>query len=309
MNKNSKIFIAGRGGFLGSATEKKFKDIGYNNIIGNNSKELDLRNQAAVFSYFEKEKPEYVILMAAKKGNVANNIKAPAEHLYDNVAIQNNVIDAAHKNGVRRLLFLASASIYPRESPQPIKENYLLNGKLETTDEGYALAKIVGVKLCEMYNRQYGTEYISAVLSNIYGIGDSFETEKSQVIPTLIKRFHDAKIDGRKKVAVWGSGNPRREFTFIDDITDAFIYLFTQYSGTELFNIGTGKDHSIKELAEIISDVVGYKGEIEFDTTKPDGIMRKLLDVSKINSEGWVAKTSLREGIEKTYKYYLDNVL
>ncbi len=309
MKKDSKILIAGRSGFIGSAIEKRFRKAGFNNIIGLSSKELDLRNQAAVFDYFERESPTYVILTAAKAGSVMANIQAPAEFLYDNLAIQNNVIDASYRNGVKKLLFLASTSIYPRESPQPMKEEYLLDGKLEPTDEGYALAKIVGLKLCEMYNRQYGTNYISVMPCNIYGIGDSFNPKNSHVLPALIRKFHEAKNNGINKVEVWGTGNARREFMFVEDFADACFYLFTNYNGKEFLNVGTGIDYSIREVVKIVSDVTGYEGEIEFDTTKPDGILRKLMDVSKLNDNGWVAKTDLREGLEKTYKYYLEEIV
>lgn len=309
MKSSSRIFIAGRGGLVGSAIEKRFRAEGYNDIVGLGSKELDLRNQALVFDYFEREKPSYVILAAAKVGGIMANIKAPAEFLYDNLAIQNNIIEASHKNGVKKLLFLASSCIYPRESPQPMKEEYLLAGKPEPTNEGYALAKIIGLKLCEMYNRQYGTDYISVMPCNIYGIGDNFDPENSHVVAALIRKFHEAKLSGVEKVEVWGTGNARRELMFVDDLADACFYLFNNYSGSEFFNVGTGTDHSIKELIKIISDVVGYEGKIEFDTSKPDGMPQKLMDISKLKDKGWVAKTSLREGIEKTYKYYQEEVI
>lgn len=309
MKSSSRIFIAGRGGLVGSAIEKRFRAEGYNDIVGLGSKELDLRNQALVFDYFEREKPSYVILAAAKVGGIMANIKAPAEFLYDNLAIQNNIIEASHKNGVKKLLFLASSCIYPRESPQPMKEEYLLAGKPEPTNEGYALAKIIGLKLCEMYNRQYGTDYISVMPCNIYGIGDNFDPENSHVVAALIRKFHEAKLSGVEKVEVWGTGNARRELMFVDDLADACFYLFNNYSGNEFFNVGTGTDHSIKELVKIISNVVGYEGKIEFDTSKPDGMPQKLMDISKLKDKGWVAKTSLREGIEKTYKYYQEEVI
>lgn len=309
MKSDSKIFIAGRRGLVGSAIERRFRDAGYNQIIGFGSKELDLRNQASVYEYFEREKPEYVILAAAKVGGIMANIKAPAEFLYDNLAIQNNIIEASHINGVKKMLFLASSCIYPRESPQPMKEEYLLAGKPEPTNEGYALAKIIGIKLCEMYNRQYGTDYISVMPCNIYGIGDNFDLDNSHVVAALIRKFYEAKIKDADKVEVWGTGNARRELMFVDDLADACFYLFNNYSGNEFFNVGTGIDHSIKELVKIISDVVGYEGKIEFDTSKPDGMPQKLMDISKLKDKGWVAKTSLREGIEKTYKYYQEEVI
>lgn len=309
MKNDSKIFIAGRKGLVGSAIERRFREAGCNNIIGLGSKELDLKNQSLVSDYFEREKPEYVILAAAKVGGIMDNIKAPAEYLYDNLVMQNNIIDAAYKNGVKKLLFLASSCIYPRESPQPMEEACLLDGKLEPTNEGYALAKIVGLKLCEMYNRQYNTNYISVIPCNIYGIGDNFSPQNSRVVAALIKKIHEAKVNGADKVEVWGTGNARRELMFVDDLADACFYIFTHYNGNEFFNIGTGVDHSIKDIVKIVSDVVGFGGAIEFDTSKPDGMPQKLLDVSKLKNEGWVASTALREGIEKTYKYYLDKVI
>lgn len=308
MLTDSKIFIAGRRGLVGSAIERKFRENGYNNIVGLGSKELDLRKQKEVFEYFKKEKPDYVILAAAKVGGIMANIKAPAEFLYDNLAIQNNIIGASYENGVKKLLFLASSCIYPRESQQPMKEEYLLEGKPEPTNEGYALAKIVGLKLCEMYNKQYGTDYISVMPCNIYGTGDNFDPEKSHVVAALIRKFHEAKVNGANKVSIWGSGNARRELMFVDDLADACFYLFNNYSGNEFFNVGTGIDYSIKEIANYISDVIGYEGEIEFDTSKPDGMPQKLMDINKLKNRGWTAKTDLKDGIKKTYKYYIEEV-
>lgn len=309
MLTDSKIFIAGRRGLVGSAIERKFRENGYNNIVGLGSKELDLRKQKEVFEYFKKEKPDYVILAAAKVGGIMANIKAPAEFLYDNLAIQNNIIGASYENGVKKLLFLASSCIYPRESQQPMKEEYLLEGKPEPTNEGYALAKIVGLKLCEMYNKQYGTDYISVMPCNIYGTGDNFDPEKSHVVAALIRKFHEAKVNGANKVSIWGSGNARRELMFVDDLADACFYLFNNYSGNEFFNVGTGIDYSIKEIANYISDVIGYEGEIEFDTSKPDGMPQKLMDINKLKNRGWTAKTDLKDGIKKTYKYYIEEVV
>jgi len=303
------LFIAGRRGLVGSAIERKFRENGYNNIVGLGSKELDLRKQKEVFEYFKKEKPDYVILAAAKVGGIMANIKAPAEFLYDNLAIQNNIIGASYENGIKKLLFLASSCIYPRESQQPMKEEYLLDGKPEPTNEGYALAKIVGLKLCEMYNKQYGTDYISVMPCNIYGTGDNFDPEKSHVVAALIRKFYDAKANGADKVSIWGSGNARRELMFVDDLADACFYLFNNYSGNEFFNVGTGIDYSIKEIANYISDVIGYEGEIEFDTSKPDGMPQKLMDINKLKNRGWTAKTDLKEGIKKTYKYYIEEVV
>lgn len=309
MEKNSKIFIAGRGGQVGSAIERKFREEGYENIIGLRSRELDMREQALVREYFEAEKPEYVILAAAKVGGIMANMQAPAEFLYDNLAIQNNIIECSRVYGVKKLLFLASSCIYPRLSPQPMKEEYLMDGKVEPTNEGYAIAKIAGLKLCEMYNRQYGTDYISVMPCNIYGYGDNFSPTRSHVVAALIRKVHDAKISGAKSIPMWGTGVARRELMFVDDLADACFYLFNTYSGNEFFNVGTGSDVSIKELVELIMDVEDYHAELEFDPSKPDGMPQKLMDVSKLAEAGWVAKTSLREGLEKTYRYFLDVIL
>ncbi len=309
MEKRSRIFIAGRGGQVGSAIERKFRSKGYENIIGLRSKELDMREQSLVRSYFETEKPEYVILAAAKVGGIMANMQAPAEFLYDNLAIQNNIIECSRIYGVKKLLFLASSCIYPRLSPQPMKEEYLMDGKVEPTNEGYAIAKIAGLKLCEMYNRQYGTDYISVMPCNIYGYGDNFSPTRSHVVAALIRKVHDAKVKGAKTIPMWGTGVARRELMFVDDLADACFYLFNTYSGNEFFNVGTGSDVSIKELVELIMDVEGYRAELEFDPSKPDGMPQKLMDVSKLAEAGWVAKTSLKEGLEKTYKYFLDVIL
>ena len=309
MEKNSKIFIAGRGGQVGSAIERKFRAEGYNNIIGLRSKELDMRNQASVRDYFEQEKPEYVVLAAAKVGGIMANVQAPAEFLYDNLCIQNNIIECSRLFGVKKLLFLASSCVYPRLSPQPMKEEYLMDGKLEPTNEGYAIAKIAGLKMCQFYNTQYGTNYISVMPCNIYGYGDNFNPLSSHVVAALLRKVHNAKINGDKTMLIWGTGSARRELMFVDDLADACFYLFNLYSGNEFFNVGTGTDVTIKELVELIMDVEGYHAKLEFDTSKPDGMPQKLMDVTKLSKAGWVAKTSLREGLEKTYRYFLDVVL
>ena len=309
MDKNGKIFIAGRGGQVGSAIERKFRKEGYENIIGLRSRELDMREQAAVREYFEQEKPEYVVLAAAKVGGIMANIQSPAEFLYDNLAIQNNIIECSRVYGVKKLLFLASSCIYPRLSPQPMKEEYLMDGKVEPTNEGYAIAKIAGLKLCEMYNRQYGTDYISVMPCNIYGYGDNFSPTRSHVVAALIRKVHDAKINGAKSIPMWGTGVARRELMFVDDLADACFYLFNTYSGNEFFNVGTGTDVSIKELVELIMDVEDYHAELEFDPSKPDGMPQKLMDVTKLAEAGWTAKTSLKEGLKKTYDYFLHEVL
>lgn len=309
MRKESKIFIAGRSGQVGSAIERRFRMAGYKNIVGVRSVELNLKSQIAVKEYFEKERPEYVILAAAKVGGIMANIEAPAEFLYDNLCIQNNVIESSRKFGVKKLLFLASSCIYPRLSPQPMKEEYLMEGKLEPTNEGYAIAKIAGLKMCQFYNTQYGTDYISVMPCNIFGYGDNFNPVNSHVVAALIRKVYDAKIRGSKTIQIWGTGTARRELMFVDDLADACFYLFNNYSGNEFFNIGTGVDVSIKELVEMIMDVEDYHAELEFDSTKPDGMPQKLLDISKLKEVGWVAKTSLYEGLEKTFRYFLEVVL
>ena len=309
MDKSSKIFIAGRGGQVGSAIERKFRSEGYENIIGLRSPELDMREQSLVRRYFEAERPEYVVLAAAKVGGIMANIQSPAEFLYDNLAIQNNIIECSRHYGVKKLLFLASSCIYPRLSPQPMKEEYLMDGKLEPTNEGYAIAKIAGLKMCQYYNIQYGTDYISVMPCNIYGYGDNFSPTRSHVVAALIRKVHDAKVNGSKTIPMWGTGVARRELMFVDDLADACFFMFNNYSGNEFFNVGTGSDVSIKELVELIMDVVGYHAELEFDTSKPDGMPQKLMDISKLKEAGWTAKTSLREGLEKTYDYFLNTIL
>ncbi len=309
MEKNSKIFIAGRGGQVGSAIERKFLAEGFENIVGLRSRELDMRDQSLTREFFEKEKPEYVILAAAKVGGIMANIQSPAEFLYDNLAIQNNIIECSRMYDVKKLLFLASSCIYPRLSPQPMKEEYLMDGKVEPTNEGYAIAKIAGLKLCEMYNRQYGTDYISVMPCNIYGYGDNFSPTRSHVVAALIRKVHQAKVNGTKTIPMWGTGVARRELMFVDDLADACFYLFNTYSGNEFFNVGTGVDVSIKELVEMIMDVEDYHADLEFDPSKPDGMPQKLLDVRKLTEAGWTAKIGLKEGLEKTYKYFLEDVL
>ena len=308
MNKESKILIAGRNGQVGSAIERKFKAEGYENIIGLRSSELDLREQVLVRDYFINERPEFVVLAAARVGGIMANIQAPAEFLYDNLAIQNNIIECSRLYGVKKLLFLASSCIYPRMSPQPMKEEYLMDGKLEPTNEGYAIAKIAGLKMCQYYNTQYGTDFISVMPCNIYGYGDNFNPTRSHVVAALIRKVYNAKISRAKTIPMWGTGVARRELMFVDDLAEACFFLFNNYSGNDFFNIGVGYDVSIKELVELIMDVEDYHAE-EFDTTKPDGMPQKLMDVSKLTQAGWVAKTSLREGLEKTYRYFLDVVL
>jgi GDP-L-fucose synthase len=305
MNKNSKIYIAGRNGLVGSSIEKKFKEKGYKNIIGLSSSKLNLKRQSDVELYFQKECPEYVILAAAKVGGILANMKAPAEFLYDNLSIQNNIIHCSYKCGVKKLLFLASSCIYPKLAIQPMKEQYLMDGKVEPTNEGYAIAKIAGLKMCELYNKQYGTNFISVMPCNIYGIGDSFDPNNSHVVPGLIRKFHEAKINDLKFVEVWGTGNARRELMFNEDLADACFYLFEAYTGNEFLNVGTGYDISILELANVIKEIVNYKGNIIFDKTKPDGMSQKLMDISKMKKIGWEHKVNIKDGIKKTYEWYL----
>ncbi len=277
---------------------------GYNNLTYRDISELDLTRQDAVEKFFESEKPNHVFLAAAKVGGIHANNTQPADFIYINLQIQNNIIHNAYKAGVKKLCFLGSSCIYPRLSPQPLKEDYLLDGKLEPTNEPYAIAKIAGIKMCQSYNRQYGTRYISVMPTNLFGINDNFDLQTSHVLPALMRKFIEAKISGAPSVTVWGTGTPRREFLFVDDMADACIFLMNHYSGNEFVNIGIGKDVTILDAATIIKEEVGFKGSLEFDTSKPDGTPQKLLDVSKLNSLGWKAKTSFREGIKKTIEWY-----
>lgn len=308
MEKNSKIYVAGHRGLVGSAIVRKLREKGYQNLVYRTRKELDLRDKNQVDEFFEREKPEYVFLAAAKVGGIVANNEYPADFIRDNLMIQTNVIDAAYRNGVKKLLFLGSTCIYPKFAPQPLKEEYLLTGELEPTNEPYAIAKIAGIKMCQSYNRQYGTKYISVMPTNLYGPNDNFDLHTSHVLPALIRKFHEAKVNNAPYVEVWGTGTPRREFLYSDDLADACVFLMNNYDGNEIINIGVGKDISIKELAEKIKNVVGYQGEIKFDTSKPDGTPRKLVDVSRINALGWKASISLDEGLQKVYQWFLENV-
>jgi GDP-L-fucose synthase len=308
MNKDAKIYVAGHRGLVGSAILRKLQADGYTNLVYKTSQELDLRDRNQVDRFFEEEKPEYVFLAAAKVGGIVANNEYPADFIRDNLMIQTNVIDAAYRNGVKKLLFLGSTCIYPKFAPQPLKEEYLLTGELEPTNEPYAIAKIAGIKMCQSYNRQYGTKYISVMPTNLYGPNDNFDLHTSHVLPALIRKFHEAKENNAPYVEVWGTGTPRREFLYSDDLADACVFLMNNYEGNEIVNVGVGEDISIKELAEKIKNIVGYKGEIKFDTTKPDGTPRKLVDVSKINALGWKASISLDEGLQKAYQWFLDNV-
>ena len=306
MNKDSKIYVAGHRGLVGSAIVRNLEERGYTNIIYRTHKELDLTRQVEVEKFFEEEKPEYVFLAAAKVGGIHANNTRPAEFIYDNLMIESNIIHSAYKFGVKKLLFLGSSCIYPKFANQPIKEEYLLTGELEPTNEAYAIAKITGIELCKFYRRQYGCDFISAMPTNLYGINDNFDLETSHVLPALIRKFHEAKINNQEEVVMWGTGKPLREFMYVDDLADALVHLMLNYSDEIHVNLGTGKDLSIGELAQIVKEVVEYEGKIVNDLTKPDGTPRKLLDVSRLEATGWKYKTELREGIEKVYKWYLE---
>jgi GDP-L-fucose synthase len=305
MNPTDKIFIAGHNGLVGSAIVRVLKSKGYTNLVYRRSKDLDLRDQAAVESFFKQEKPKFVFLAAAKVGGIVANNTYRADFLYDNLMIVANVVHAAFNNNVSKLLFLGSSCIYPKLAPQPIKEEYLLTGALEHTNEPYAIAKIAGIKLCESFREQYGANYISVMPTNLYGINDNYHPQNSHVMPALIRRFHEAKENGIGEVEIWGSGTPKREFLFGDDLAEACLFLMEHYDEKEIINIGCGEDISIKELAGLVKDVVGYAGKLVFDTTKPDGTPRKLLDVSKIHSLGWHHKTSLSDGMKIAYQDFL----
>ncbi|MFD4705091.1 GDP-L-fucose synthase family protein [Gottfriedia sp. NPDC058432] len=305
MKKDSKIYVAGHRGLVGSAILRKLQEEGYTNLVFRTSKELDLRDFKEVEDFFAEEKVEYVFLAAAKVGGIVANNEYPADFIRDNILIQTSVIDAAYKNNVQKLLFLGSTCIYPKMAPQPLKEEYLLTGELEPTNDAYAVAKIAGIKMCESYNRQYGTKYISAMPTNMYGPNDNFDLHTSHVLPALLRKFHEAKENNDQTVTVWGTGTPLREFLYSDDLADACIFLMNNYEGNEIVNVGVGKDISIGELAVKIKNVVGFEGEIVFDTTKPDGTPRKLVDTTKINSLGWTANTPLVEGLVKAYEAFL----
>ena len=305
MEKEAKIYVAGHRGMVGSAIVRVLQKAGYKNIIMRTSKELDLRGQDAVEEFFAAERPDYVFLAAAKVGGIMANSKYPADFMYDNMVLEMNVIHSAYQNNVKKLLFLGSSCIYPRLAPQPMPESCLLKSALEQTNEAYALAKISGLKYCEYLNRQCGTDYISVMPTNLYGPNDNYHPENSHVLPALIRRFHEAKVSGAEAVTIWGTGKPYREFLYVDDLADACVFLMNNYSGNETVNIGTGKEVTIKELALLVKDIIGFKGELVFDETKPDGTPRKLLDVSKLNGLGWHYTTELADGIAKTYDDFL----
>jgi len=307
MEKNAKIYVAGHRGLVGSAIVRSLSNNGHSNLITRTHGELDLTDQHATEFFFNEEKPEYVFLAAAKVGGIMANKTYPAEFIYQNLQIQNNVIHQAYKHGVKKLLFLGSSCIYPKIAPQPIKEEYLLTGPLEPTNQAYALAKIAGIELCKSYNQQYGTNFISVMPTNLYGQNDNFNLETSHVLPALIRRFHEAKKSGARTVRLWGTGSPKREFLHVDDLAQAVLHLMRTYDGSDIINIGSGEDISIKELAEIIQSMVKYEGQIEWDTSKPDGTPRKLLDVSRLNKLGWKHTIPLSAGIEETYRWYESN--
>jgi GDP-L-fucose synthase len=307
MKKDAKIYIAGHRGMVGSALVRRLKDLGYNNLIYRTFGELDLRRQEDVERFFEEEKPDYVFLAAAKVGGIHANDTYPAEFIYDNLMIEANIIHSAYKNNIKKLLFLGSSCIYPKFAEQPMKEEYLLTGALEPTNEAYAIAKITGIELCKFYRKQYGCDFISAMPTNLYGINDNFDLETSHVMPALIRKFHEAKINGEEEVVMWGTGKPKREFLYVDDLADACIHLMNNYSGKIHVNIGTGEDIEIRELAQIIKEVVGYEGKIVNDLSKPDGTPRKLLDVFRLHSSGWKHSIELADGIKKVYEWYVEN--
>lgn len=307
MEKNAKIYVAGHRGMVGSAIVRTLEKQGYTNIIMRTHKELDLTRQDQVESFFNEEKPDYVFLAAAKVGGIIANSEALADFMYDNMILEMNVIHSAWKNGCKKLMFLGSSCIYPRMAPQPMPESCLLTSELEKTNEAYALAKISGLKYCEFLNRQYGTDYISVMPTNLYGPNDNYHPTHSHVLPALIRRFHEAKISGAESVTCWGDGTPLREFLYVDDLADACVYLMNTYSGNETVNLGTGKELTIKELTELVAEVIGYEGEILWDASKPNGTPRKLLDVSKLESLGWKYKTELPEGIRLAYEDFLNN--
>jgi GDP-L-fucose synthase len=346
MKRDSRIYVAGHKGLVGSAIVRRIRSEGFSNLTVRSHQEVDLMRQAEVEAFFKAEKPEYVFIAAAKVGGILANSTYPAEFIYENLLIESNIIHSAYEAGVKKLLFLGSSCIYPRDCPQPMKEEYLLSGKLEPTNEPYAIAKIAGIKMCQSYNRQYGTRFISVMPTNLYGPGDEFDLETSHVLPALIRKFHEAKIGGQRSevggrrleakeggkgvasdlkrsapptssersersspvssVTLWGTGTPRREFLHVDDLADACVFLMKHYEESEIINIGVGQDISISELADLIKDIVGFKGGIQYDRSKPDGTPRKLLDVGRLKALGWQPKISLREGIERTYRWYVE---
>jgi len=305
MELNAKIFVAGHRGMVGSAIVRKLTELGYTNIITIAKNKCNLIDQLEVDNFFNKQKPDYVFLAAAKVGGIKANNEMKGDFIYENLMIQSNIIKASKDHNVKKLIFLGSSCIYPKMSPQPIKEEYLLTGSLEPTNDAYAIAKIAGIKMCQSFNQQYGTNFISVMPTNLYGPNDSYDLNNSHVLPAMIRKFHEAKLEGKDKVEIWGTGTPMREFLYVDDLADACIHLMLNYNESEVVNIGTGVDITIKDLALTIKEVVNFEGDIYFNTDMPDGTPRKLLDVSKLKDLGWKYKISLREGIEKTYKDYV----
>jgi GDP-L-fucose synthase len=307
MNKSAPVFVAGHRGLVGSAIVRRLERAGFDNLLLRTSSELDLRNQAAVDAFLREARPAYVFLSAARVGGIHANATYPADFIRDNLQIQSNVIDAAQRHGTRKLLFLGSSCIYPRLAPQPMKEEYLLTGPLEPTNEWYAVAKIAGIKMCQAYRRQYGFNAISAMPTNLYGPGDNFSLEGSHVVPALLRKAHEARLAGQQHLNVWGSGTPRRELLHVDDLADALLFLMQNYESEALINVGSGCDLSIREIAQMVADTVGFQGKLEFDATRPDGAPRKLLDVSRLLALGWSPSIELRAGLEQTYQWYLAN--
>ncbi|MBU3157942.1 GDP-L-fucose synthase family protein [Clostridium estertheticum] len=307
MKTDSKIYVAGHRGLVGSAIVRNLKEKGYTNIIGRSHSELDLMNQQDVRSFLKKEKPEYVFQAAAKVGGIGANSSYPADFIYENMEMQNNLIKAAHDFKVTKLLFLGSSCIYPKNCPQPIKEEYLLSGYLEPTNEGYAIAKIAGLKMCQFYKKQYGDNFISCMPTNLYGSNDNYDLNNSHVMPALIRKFHEAKVNNESVVEIWGTGKPLREFLYVDDMADACVYLMENYDGEEHVNVGTGKELTIGELAEMVKRVVGFTGELMFNGEKPDGTKRKLLDVSKLEGTGWKYKVEIEDGVRMEYEWFREN--
>ena len=306
MKSNSRIYVAGHRGLVGSAIIRSLKQRGFENLITRTHAELELMDAVAVKDFFEQAKPEYVFLAAAKVGGIHANSTYPADFMRENLIVQTNVIHESWRQGVVKLLFLGSSCIYPKLCPQPIKEEYLLSGELEKTNDAYALAKIAGIKTCQSYNQQHGTHFISAMPTNLYGVNDNFHPENSHVLPALIRRFHEAKLANVESISIWGTGTSRREFLHSDDLADAVLFLMENYDDSEIVNVGCGKDQTVKELAETIQEVVGYTGHLKFDSTRPDGTPQKILDISKINSLGWKPTISLREGLKQVYQWYAE---